>query len=109
MLNLLWLLLGCYALGMLSPLCLRRPRAQALAAHLFAAAATGMGVGLGIWGLLSVEALAAAAVSSLPLLTFAIRLDPLASFFLLTISLVALAVSIYAIGYVPPLPGPCLR
>lgn len=101
MLNLLWLLLGCYALGMLSPLCLRRPRAQALAAHLFAAAATGVGVGLGIWGLLSVEPLAAAAVSSLPLLTFAIRLDSLASFFLLTVSLVALAVSIYAIGYVP--------
>ena len=38
--------------------------------------------------------------STLPLLTFAIRLDPLASFFVLTISLVSLAASIFALGYV---------
>jgi hydrogenase-4 component B len=105
MLNLLWFLLGCYALGMLSPLCVRRPQAQVVAAHLFAAAAAGIGVGLGIRGLLSPEPFVAATVSSLPLLTFAIRLDPLASFFLVTISLVALAVSIYAIGYVPHFQG----
>lgn len=105
MLNLLWFLLGCYALGMLSPLCVRRPQAQVIAAHLFAAAAAGIGVGLGIRGLLSPEPFVAATVSSLPLLTFAIRLDPLASFFLVTISLVALAVSIYAIGYVPHFQG----
>ncbi len=105
MLNFLWFVLGCYALGILSPLCVRRPQAHALAAHLFAAAAAGIGVGLGIWGLLSTKPLAAAVESSLPLLTFAIRLDPLASFFLLTISLVALAVSIYAIGYVPHIRG----
>ncbi len=105
MLKLLWFLLGCSALGMLSPLCVRRPQAQVLAAHLFAAAQAGIGVGLGMWGLFSAEPLVAATESSLPLLTFAIRLDPLASFFLLTISLVALAVSIYAIGYVPHIRG----
>ncbi len=105
MLNFLWFALGCYALGILSPLCVRRPQAQVLAAHLFATAAAGIGVGLGIWGLLSTKPLAAAIESSLPLLAFAIRLDPLASFFLLTISLVALAVSIYAIGYVPYIRG----
>ena len=38
--------------------------------------------------------------SILPFLTFAIRLDPLASFFVLSISLVGLAASIYALGYV---------
>jgi len=43
--------------------------------------------------------------STLPLLTFAVRLDPLSSFFLLTISLIGLAASIYAMGYVTELYG----
>jgi hypothetical protein len=38
--------------------------------------------------------------SALPLLTFAVRLDALSSFFLLTISLIGFAASIYAVGYV---------
>jgi len=37
--------------------------------------------------------------SSIPFLHFAIRLDPLAAFFVLTISLVGLGVSVYALGY----------
>jgi hydrogenase-4 component B len=36
---------------------------------------------------------------SIPFLSFAIRLDPLASFFVLTISVVGLAASIFALGY----------
>src|SRR6185295_17084326 len=38
--------------------------------------------------------------STLPLLTFAVRIDALAAFFILTISLAGLAVSVYALGYV---------
>jgi hydrogenase-4 component B len=42
----------------------------------------------------------ASAQSTIPFLSFAIRLDSLASFFVLTISLAGLATSIFALGYV---------
>ena len=59
-----------------------------------------VGIVLGVVGLLASEPWAARSPSTIPLLTFAIRLDPLAAFFVLTISLAGLAASIYAIGYV---------
>lgn len=100
MLNVLWALLAGYAVGILLPLCLpRRREAQGLAACVSAIAATCAGIALGLLGLTGPEPVIASIPSSIPLLTFAVRLDPLASFFVLTISLAGLAASIYAVGY----------
>src|SRR5689334_11935003 len=93
--------LAGYAAGLLLPLCApARPRLQSILAHGLAGFAAVAGMCLGIMGLVAVEPFEASLPSTLPLLTFAIRLDPLASFFLLTISLISLAASIYALGYV---------
>ena len=77
-----------------------KPRVQNVLAHGLAGVAGSGGIALGIAGLLAPEPFTMALPSTLPLLTFAIRLDPLASFFVLTISLVGLAASIFALGYV---------
>ncbi len=101
MLNVLWVLFVGYAVGILLPLCLpRRPRGQSLAANVSAIVASCSGITLGLLGLVAPEPLTVSIASTIPLLTWAIRLDPLASFFVLTISLAGLAASIYAIGYV---------
>lgn len=106
MLNLLWILLGSYVAGILLPLCLpRRHEFQSLAAGVPAVVATSAGVVLGLLGLTSSEPITGSLASTIPLLTFAIRLDPLAAFFVLTISVAGLAASIYAIGYVRHLDG----
>ena len=97
----LFLILVGYAAGVLLPLCFpARPRIQNLIAHGLAAVATMGGIYLGMVGLLAPDPLAMSVSSTLPLLTFAVRLDALSSFFLLMISLVSLAASIYAVGYV---------
>ena len=97
----LFLVLVGYAAGLLLPLCFpARPRIQNLIAHGLAAVATMGGIYLGMVGLLAADPLAMSVSSTLPLLTFAVRLDALSSFFLLMISLVGLAASIYAVGYV---------
>ena len=97
----LFLILVGYAAGVLLPLCFpARPRIQNLIAHGLAAVATMGGIYLGMVGLLAPDPLAMSVSSTLPLLTFAVRLDALSSFFLLMISLVGLAASIYAVGYV---------
>lgn len=101
MLNLLWILLGGYGAGILLPLCLpKRPESQRLTTSVAAVVATSAGIVLGLLGLTSSEPATGSLDSTIPLLTFAVRLDPLAAFFVLTISLVGLAASIYAIGYV---------
>ena len=100
MLNLLWVLLAGYAIGIVLPLCIpRRPDGQRLAAGICAIFATSAGIALGLLGLTASEPVTFSITSTIPLLTFAIRLDPLAAFFVLTISLAGLAASIYAIGY----------
>lgn len=100
MLSLLWALLGCHLLGILLPLCLpERPRRRALAAALSAVAATCAGILLGLAGLMAGEPLTASFPSTIPLVTFAVRLDSLSAFFLLTISLAGLAASIYSTSY----------
>lgn len=106
MLNLLWILLGGYAAGILLPFCLPRdPNAQTLMAGVPAIVATSAGVVLGLLGLTSSEPVTGSLASTIPLLTLAIRLDSLAAFFVLTISVVGLAASIYAIGYLRHLAG----
>jgi hydrogenase-4 component B len=60
---------------------------------------------LGITGLVSSEPLTSSLASAIPLLAFAVRLDPLSSFFVLTISLAGLAASIYAMGYLKEFHG----
>jgi hydrogenase-4 component B len=97
---LLLLTVAGYAAGMLLPLAvLRKPNVQSLLAHGSAAFAGCAGIALGITGLLSADPFTLSYPSTLPLLTYVIRLDPLASFFLLMISFVSLAASIYALGY----------
>src|SRR6201988_4325782 len=92
---------ACYAIGVIIPPCLAgRHRAQNFIAHGAAGLAGALGVLVGIFGLVASEPLTASVSSTLPFLAFAIRLDPLAAFFLLTVSLTSLAVSVYALGYV---------
>ena len=94
-------LLTCYAVGVVLPACLpRRPKLQNFVAHGLACAAGLFGAALGMVGLVASEPLTASISSSIPYLSFAVRLDPLAAFFILTISVVGFAASMYAVGYV---------
>ncbi|GJL59075.1 MAG: hydrogenase 4 subunit B [Nitrospirales bacterium] len=94
-------LLLAYACGMVLPLCFPgRPHIQNVIAHGSAAVAGGLGIVLGLVGLFASEPLVWFLPSSIPLLTFSLRLDSLSAFFVLTISLVGLAVSVFASGYV---------
>lgn len=106
MTTLLVVLLACYVAGGLLPLCVSgRTHLQNILAHSCAGAAGVMGIALGLWGLLAADPLTASLSSNIPYLTFALRLDPLAAFFILTISMVGLAASIYAFGYVAEFSG----
>jgi hydrogenase-4 component B len=97
---LLLLTLAGYAAGLLLPLGVPgKPKVQSLLAHGSAAFAGCAGVALGMASLLSAHPFTMSFLSTLPLLTYAIRLDALASFFLVMISFVSLAASIYALGY----------
>lgn len=99
--TLLLLMLACYAAGIVLPLCLPgRPALQTTIASGLAAAACALGTVVGLQGLWATEPVALSWVSTLPGLTLALRLDALAAFFLLTISVTGLAVSIYAARYV---------
>ncbi len=94
-------LLATYMAGIILPPCFPgRPRIQNLVAHGLAAGAGLVGIVFGLAGLLAPEPWTASVESTIPFLTFAIRLDPLASFFVLTISVVGLAASVFALGYV---------
>ena len=93
-------LLVSYAAGIVLPVCLPgRHRAQNFLAHGLASLACLFGISLGLAGLFAAEPLTASVSSTLPYLSFSVRIDPLAAFFVLTISLAGLAVSIYAVGY----------
>jgi hydrogenase-4 component B len=97
---LLSVLLSGYAAGIILPPCFfGRPVVQNRIAHGLAAFSSVIGSAVGLTGLLSQESFTLSIASSLPFLNFAIRLDPLAAFFVLTISLVGLAASVYALGY----------
>ncbi|HEU4684248.1 MAG TPA: hydrogenase 4 subunit B [Nitrospira sp.] len=94
-------LLALYAAGIVLPVCCPgRPRTQNVLAHTLAGLAGVAGIILGLGGLLAPVPLTLSMPSTLPLLTFEIRLDPLAGLFLLTISLAGLAASVYGLGYV---------
>ena len=94
-------LLTSYVAGVVLPPCLpRRPKLQNFVAHGLACAAGLFGAALGMVGLVASEPLTASISSSIPYLSFAVRLDPLAAFFILTISVVGFAASMYAVGYV---------
>ena len=103
---LLGLLLASYAAGVLLPFCVQKnPQMQGMVGSICACLASLIGIALGIGGLVAAEPLTASVTSLIPLLSFAIRLDPLAAFFVLTISLAGLATSIYAIGYLKEFHG----
>jgi hydrogenase-4 component B len=94
-------MLALYAAGIVLPLCCPgRPRVQNGLAHGLAAVAGLAGIVFGGAGLLAPEPFTLSLPSTFPLLSFAIRLDPLAAFFVATISLAGLSVSVYALGYV---------
>ena len=106
MLILLLLLLASYAVGVVLPFCFpRKPQAQGMVGSICACVASGIGIALGISGLVASEPLTSSVASTIPFLAFAVRLDPLASFFVLTISLAGLAASIYAMGYLKEFHG----
>ena len=106
MTTLLTVLLACYLLGGLLPLCVPgRPHLQNLLSHGCAAGAGIVGLALGLGGLLAADPLTGSFSSNIPYLVFAFRLDPLAAFFVLTISLIGLTASIYALGYVGKFSG----
>ena len=99
-------LLAIYIAGVILPPCFPgKARIQNLVAHGLAAAAGFAGMVLGLAGLLAPEPWTASVDSSIPFLSVALRLDPLASFFVLTISVVGLAASIFALGYLAELYG----
>jgi hydrogenase-4 component B len=99
-------LLASYAVGMVLPFCFpRQPQTQGVVGSLCACAASIFGIALGISGLVASEPLTALVASAIPFLAFAVRLDPLSSFFVLTISLAGLAASIYAMGYLKEFHG----
>jgi len=101
MLNLFFLLFAGYVAGLFLPLCFpAKPKIQNVLAHGSAGLGSGAGILLGVMGLFAQEPWTASVQSTIPFLSFAVRLDPLASFFVLTISLAGLAASVYAIGYV---------
>jgi len=101
-------LLAAYAAGLLLPLCFpSKPNVQNVLAHGCAGLASGVGVLLGIVGLTASAPQSFSITSNIPYLQVAIRLDPLGCFFVLTISLVALAASLYALGYVTEFNGRC--
>src|ERR1043166_1479844 len=95
------LVLGCYLLGGLAALtCWRREKL----ANLLGFGSAALGGLCGVWA--SVAFLAGGAgravprweflQSSIPYLKFSIRFDPLAAFFVLIVSLLGLALSIYS-------------
>jgi hydrogenase-4 component B len=93
-------LLASYTAGIAAPLCFpKRARTQNFIASGCAILAAACGMALGVTGLLSSEALMIAIPSTLPFVTFAFRVDALSGFFVLTISLVGFAVSLYALSY----------
>lgn len=106
MLTLLFLLLASYVVGVVLPLCVpRMPQMQGVLGSVCACAASIFGIALGISGLVASEPLTASVASAIPFLAFAVRLDPLSAFFVLTISLAGLAASIYAMGYLKEFHG----
>jgi hydrogenase-4 component B len=97
---LLFTLLG-YGLGIFLPLLAhRRPHVQNILAHGAAVLGSAGGVAVGAMGLAAESPFVFSLPSTLPLLRYAIRLDPLSAFFVLAISLVGVAVSVFALGYV---------
>lgn len=100
MLTLLFLLLASYAAGVILPLCVpRMPQMQGVLGSVCGCVESIFGIALGIGGLIASEPLTASVASVIPFLAFVVRLDPLSSFLVLTISLAGLAASIYAMGY----------
>jgi hydrogenase-4 component B len=75
------------------------PQMQGVLGSVCGCVASFFGIALGIGGLIASEPLTASVASVIPFLAFAVRFDPLSSFFVLTISLAGLVASIYAMGY----------
>jgi len=102
---LLQLAFCAYALGLLgSLLALRREQVANVVGFGCATVGGALGIGAGLLGLTSGPGQSRAAFelwpSLVPYLRLTIKLDPLGSFFVLIVSLLALALSVYSFGYV---------
>lgn len=90
-----------YAAGIVLPICFPgRPHLQNWTAHGCAIVASCLGIVIGLMGLLAPNPLSMSWTSNIPFIECALNLDHLAAFFVFTISLVGLAASVYALGYV---------
>jgi hydrogenase-4 component B len=90
-----------YGLGIVLPLLFHhRPHVQNVLAHGAAVLGAMGGIGVGVGGLTAEVPYHVSIPSSLPLLTYSIRLDPLSSLFVLLISVCGAAVAVYALGYI---------
>ena len=101
---LLQLALGAYALGGVGSLLLtRRPAAASAFGFVSAVCAALFGIASALTALLTdpvnPAADSVAWTSSVPYIPLTLKLDPLAAYFVLIVSVVALALSIYSIGY----------
>jgi len=109
--NLLLQLAFCaYALGVVgSLLALRREKVANLVGFGCAAVAAVLGIAAAMLGLIAGPGAGRAAFelwpSLVPYLQLTIKLDPLGAFFVLILSILALAVSVYSFGYVPAFYG----
>src|SRR5205823_5470495 len=83
------------------------PHVQNLLAHGSALLGAVGGVMAGAGGLATESPYVFSLPSTLPLLHYTIRLDPLSAFFVLAISLTGVAVSVFAVGYVREFYGRC--
>ncbi|MDQ6602143.1 MAG: hydrogenase 4 subunit B [Chloroflexota bacterium] len=93
-----------YLVGAALALIVRHDRGRA--AHVVALIGSGVGAVIAVRALLNgtTEQLHLWAVT--PFANLNVRLDPLSAFFLLVISLIAIPVSLYAVGYLADEPGP---
>jgi Ni,Fe-hydrogenase III small subunit len=111
---LLQLALCTYALGVVgSLLALRREKIANLVGFGFATLAGALGIGAGVLGLTSGVGDSRAAFelwpSLIPYLKLTVKLDPLGAFFVLIISVLAVALSVYSFGYVRGFYGRSLK
>ncbi|MEW6738043.1 MAG: proton-conducting transporter membrane subunit, partial [Acidobacteriota bacterium] len=98
---LLLIMIAIWLLGAATSLaCWRRDRVASLVSFLTAALGAMFGLTCSISLLLNGTVIEQVLPSTLPLMRFSLRLDSLGAFFLFILSLVALATSIFSLGYV---------
>ena len=95
-----FIILACFAAGALGALALQKfPRPSNIWGHGFASLGSLGGIIFSLTTLLSGKNFSLTLETSLPLLKISLRIDPIAAFFMLVASTIALCASIYGVGY----------